>query len=540
VAGRHEEKRKALLREAQRHVEKGAHAKAAVTYEKALALDPGDLRAMRRLGDVYSRLERSGDARRTYLRVADGHEKRGMVLMAVGALKAILAIDPSDAEANDRLAACFVSLGLFPEATRSLAAAAEAHEEGGDAESAIKTRRQLNAIEPDNLVNALRLAELLSICGDREGCLGVYHGALRHVRADSPGSNTFLRVAERVLELAPDDAKLMREVAEIHLKRGDTSEVVRWLDRSLSVSPNDPATLGAYARLFEKTGRTSELEAVAVELARVSEMPPPGPPDDTSRSMDPASPERAPSSGGGGAGMHIRVEGSGSSAIPPVAAPRRPPRRPSVPPRASILPLPIAASSAPAPLPIAASGAPAPLPIADSGTPAPLPIADSGAPAPLPIADSGALAPLPIADSDARPLSPPPPERPADGDMDAPPDGLKDFEILLIDYSEALAGDEACQPDDDDEVIASEADEPSGEVDDMVLVVQREVERLLHGVEVLLEFDAVDKALDVSTRALELAPGSERAQALHRLALYRSGAAQVGEISTTTPPGRSK
>lgn len=543
MASRDDRKRKTLLDEARGHVDKRAFSKAAAAYERALALDPSDLRTMRRLADVYARDGRRDEARRTYVRLADGHERRGMILMAVGALKAALSLDPDDGEAAAWLARCYVALGLTADAVKTLADLAEAREGRGDLGGAIEARQQLVACEPGGLVNALRLADLLALNGDPQQALSAYRGALRQIRADAPRSDTFLRVAERVVELAPDDARLMREIAEVYLARGETSEVVRWLDRSHRVAPQDPETLDSYARLFERTGRNGDRQAVEAERRRLGSTPP-GP-------LEAAGPGEARPpipAGAGPASASARPGAQGAVAPPPplrirLEAPRcgsdlPPPERVGGRRRRSGTP-------PPAVTPVEHETPPPP--------PPPIPASSGGGSGPRAGRVAPALAPPPV------PRLAVPPSAFLRGVRDTAVD--LDEEVDLDDVLEAadLSGEGGSGDVETVELQLFGEDDPSGwgeERDEELEILDeldldqagaadlpeddarsREVERLLAGVQTLLEFDAVERAAEVAQRALALDPGSSRARAMHRLALYRAGKGPAGE-GEPSPPSR--
>jgi hypothetical protein len=67
------------------------------------------------------------------------------------------------------------------------------------------------------------------------------------------------------------------------------------------------------------------------------------------------------------------------------------------------------------------------------------------------------------------------------------------------------------------------SEEPLIEFEDAIVRLDPEVDRLLNGVRTLLEFDIVDKALRIASKALEKAPNDPQVRELYKLALYRAG-----------------
>lgn len=263
-------KRQKALQAAWEHQQKGAYLKAAAAYEKALMMDPADLRNWRRLADLYARVGERAKARKAYLDLAKKHKEQGMVLMAVGALKALLALDPAEKDASEELADCYISLGLVADATQVVTQLAERYESTGALHDAIKVRKKLLSIAPDNLAGRLRLAELLHQMGANAEVLSHYQKALAQLRVELPRSDAFVRVAEKLHLMEPEDVELIRQIATVYLHRGDWTSAHKWLGKAHQRSPTDLNTLKLFAVLFQRAGKERQLAEVNKEIQRLT------------------------------------------------------------------------------------------------------------------------------------------------------------------------------------------------------------------------------------------------------------------------------
>ena len=113
-------------REVARHWEKSGFLLRAVTiYQQILEIDPGDVRARRKLAELYVHLHLRDRARATYRQLADAFAAQGNVPRRLAMLERIIEFRPEDAETRLDLSAALDQQGRHAEATEQLALAAD-------------------------------------------------------------------------------------------------------------------------------------------------------------------------------------------------------------------------------------------------------------------------------------------------------------------------------------------------------------------------------------------------------------------------------
>jgi tetratricopeptide (TPR) repeat protein len=98
---------------AQKYLSKGNYKKALGEFQKITKLEPMDLRARLRVGDLLQKLGRTGEAVAQYKNQLTRHyAKEGFLIQAISLNKIILRIDPSQEGINKELADLYAQTGV--------------------------------------------------------------------------------------------------------------------------------------------------------------------------------------------------------------------------------------------------------------------------------------------------------------------------------------------------------------------------------------------------------------------------------------------
>jgi len=246
--------------------------KAAAVYKKVLKNRPDDEHTLRRLAELATRQGVFVDAKNYYRQIADRRRKKGDQQGADEMVIRIGEVDPSDAESKIQAARAAKGLQDLPLACSFLTEAADAYEKQkrpGDALAALTEavglrpddaglRRRLlrGYIEQGDIEQAQRVAttsdELLEIVDvlEREG------------RTDDA-----LKVLIEAALLAPDNLPLRTRVARECINAGQFAEVRQFL--TLEVAGEDADLLRAFARLELQTGQLDQGRAALTRLLHV-------------------------------------------------------------------------------------------------------------------------------------------------------------------------------------------------------------------------------------------------------------------------------
>jgi len=161
---------KATLKQlAQKHLSKREWKKALRVFEEIVRLDPLDLRARLKVGEILQRLGKSGEAIAQYRELAHHYVQEGFLIQAISLAKIIHRIDPSQKDIQEELT------GLFAQIEDS---------EGTQADRQFVRKRlreiplfsELNQAELHDVINHLTLRRVTKgdcVCkeGDRGGSI---------------------------------------------------------------------------------------------------------------------------------------------------------------------------------------------------------------------------------------------------------------------------------------------------------------------------------------------------------------------------------
>ncbi len=259
-----------IIAEATKHVQKGALDKAIQSYQRILSDDPKDVRVLLKVAELQ---QKKGDARSAvdaFDKVAQTYAEQGFFLKAVAVYKQIVKLDPDDVRVNERLAGLYQQLGLMSDAMSQYQAMAAAYEKAGDGAKLTDVLKRMVELDPENIASSIKLGELYARARQAGPALECFRRAAdylkKHNRADE-----YLKVADRISALSPDDLALTRELAHIYLAKGDTKRALAKLQLCFKADPKDVDTLHLLAQAFRDLGQTSKTLSVYKELARVHE-----------------------------------------------------------------------------------------------------------------------------------------------------------------------------------------------------------------------------------------------------------------------------
>ena len=257
-----------IVAEATRLVQKGQYDKALKAYDKILAEDRREVRTLLKVGEIHQKKGDSAAAATTFNQVAEIYGEQGFFLKAVAVYKQIAKLTPDDVRVNEKLAGLYQQLGLLNDATNQLQAVATAYEKAGDQGRHLDVLRRLLDLDPENVVTCQRLGDLYAKANRATEALELYRRAAVQLRENKRGDE-YLKLAERIFQLTPDDLTLAKELAQEYLARGDTKKALGKLQICHGTDKQDVDTLRLMAQAFRDLGQVSKTIAVYRALARV-------------------------------------------------------------------------------------------------------------------------------------------------------------------------------------------------------------------------------------------------------------------------------
>jgi len=257
-----------IIQAATKYVQRGQLDKAIAEYQKARRADPKDVRILLKIGELQQKKGDKDQAANTLLDVAKSYAADGFFLKAVAVYKQIVKLDPSRVSVNVELAELYQQLGLNSDAMSQLEVVANHYEREGNAGEALNTLRRMVDLDPDNVTSRIKLGELFAQQGKTADALRELRVSAEHLKSYNR-MDDYLRVAERICLLAPEDVGLSLELAGLFLNRRDARRALARLQVCFNANPRDPATLELLARAFQELGQVPKAVAVYKELARI-------------------------------------------------------------------------------------------------------------------------------------------------------------------------------------------------------------------------------------------------------------------------------
>ncbi len=257
-----------IIAEATRLVQKGQFDKAIKAYERILADDPKEVRILLKVGELHQKKGDGAAAAGSFNQVAEIYGEQGFFLKAVAVYKQIAKLAPDDVRVNERLASLYQQLGLMNDAMGSCRPWRRCTTAAGTRRSCSRSFAGWWTSTPTTSRVASSSASFTPGQERTPKPSSSSAAPPSHLR-ENKRVEEYLKVAERIALIAPDDLKLTRELAHAYLSRGDTKRALAKLQLCFKADPKDVETLRLLAQAFRDLGQTSKTVSVYKELARV-------------------------------------------------------------------------------------------------------------------------------------------------------------------------------------------------------------------------------------------------------------------------------
>ncbi|MFO0604200.1 MAG: tetratricopeptide repeat protein [Polyangiales bacterium] len=260
--------RQKIAEAAQRHASKGQFDAAIAEYQRIVAVEPGDVRTLLKIGDLQVRAGAAPKAVETYLHAGTLYEQQGLHQKAIAVYKQVLQLNPDQLSLYGRVADLHIKLGLTSDALQAMELLAQRHGRSGDQEALSSTYRQILLLDGQNLPTRIRLGELLSKMGRGDEAAVEFEAACKTL--DAGGRvDEWARVAERLVFHRPNNLDALRRLAGYYLERNDARRALPKIQACYKLSPRDVATLDLLAQAFRALGQLPKTISVLKEVARI-------------------------------------------------------------------------------------------------------------------------------------------------------------------------------------------------------------------------------------------------------------------------------
>lgn len=265
-----------LLKQAEKYVQQGKYLAAIDEYLKVLEASPGDLTLLNTIGDLCVRAGRNDDAVRYFQRIADSYSTSNALPSAIAFYKKILKVAPQNADVSVKLGDLLCKQGLFHDARRHYAMAAEALRGGGDAQRALRIQQKIADIDPENVECRLVLADQYRQDGfPREAYQAYIQAGQELQRVHS--YRQAVEVFKKALEVRPDSKVALGALVDCYGRLGEETEALRLLDGMIAAAPDDADLVSILGKIQLSGGRLADAEKTYARLATIDPTRPDAP-----------------------------------------------------------------------------------------------------------------------------------------------------------------------------------------------------------------------------------------------------------------------
>jgi tetratricopeptide (TPR) repeat protein len=257
-----------ITAEATKYIQKSQWDKAIKAYERILAEDPKDVRVLLKIGELQQKKGDNPSAAETFNKVAEAYSEQGFFLKAVAVYKQILKLSPTDPGVPLKLAGLYQQLGLMSDAMGQLQLVAQAHEKANENDKLVQVLKQMVELDPENVASRIKLGDVYGKQNKTKESRAEFQAAAEVLKKGNR-ADEYIKVAERLSALDPDDMGLARELANTYLSKGDTKRALAKLQLCFKANPRDLDTLGLLAQAFRDLGQISKAVSVYKEQAAV-------------------------------------------------------------------------------------------------------------------------------------------------------------------------------------------------------------------------------------------------------------------------------
>ena len=163
-----------VTKEADKLLAAGRLDKAIEEYRKLLEDNPKDLPLMNRIGDLCVQAKRTGEAIDIFKRLGISYERDGFTQKGIAVLKKATRLAPDDLDMSQRLADMYRQVGMIKDALQVHLTVAEYFTKKGLIKRALEEFAKVVELDPKNLKNKVKLADLYNKEGMKDRAAAIY------------------------------------------------------------------------------------------------------------------------------------------------------------------------------------------------------------------------------------------------------------------------------------------------------------------------------------------------------------------------------
>lgn len=251
---------------AERFVKAGKIKEAIAEYERLAGSDPQDVGTLNIVGDLYMRLNMSDKAVRSFMKVADEYEKRGLFSQALAIYKKVYKIHPDNSDISLKLGDLYSHQGFQSDAKNEYLKTAARFIQEKKFQEAIHVYEKVCRLDREDLGLKKELAALYR----QQGYLDAALEQLSEIADIRTAQGNFEAAEELLIEarsLNPADSKTLISLIELYKRWDKSAKAVELIEASLRQQPDNIQLMNLLGNFYFVAGdiaRAEELFAAIV------------------------------------------------------------------------------------------------------------------------------------------------------------------------------------------------------------------------------------------------------------------------------------
>ena len=227
-----------LYEKADKYLQRQKFEAAIETYQEILRYEPNDEEALVNLGDLSIKLNRTAEALRYQVQLADYYIKRGDISKAIATCRKVLKLSPQDVVTLMKLAGLLEKSQKNTEALEAYREALGHYRRAGLNAQMLDCLTRIVKLDPNNLEEHLELAELASRSRQIKVAMPALLRAAQLARRAGDESR-WEKLVDQAHALDPADEVASIAATELYLKRGNFAEAAKLIEPMLAKKPDD-------------------------------------------------------------------------------------------------------------------------------------------------------------------------------------------------------------------------------------------------------------------------------------------------------------
>jgi tetratricopeptide (TPR) repeat protein len=254
-----------IIEQAEKFVRAGRIKEAIAEYEKIALGDPQDVGTLNIIGDLYIRVGQNDRAIRSFERVAEEYERRGLFSQALAICKKIHKLSPEATDSSLKLGDLYAQQGFLAEAKNVYASVAGRLAGEGRTAEAIAIFEKIVKLDREDHDARQALARLYRESGHLDASLEQLDDSA-DVHLEKGEFDAAAAVLQEALLLRPGDGRSVVGLVEVYKRQDQPARAVELLEKELAAAPDNVQLLNILGNLHFEAGKTKEAEEIFTRI----------------------------------------------------------------------------------------------------------------------------------------------------------------------------------------------------------------------------------------------------------------------------------